>query len=479
MIAGSTSRNSSERRWVACTNMALSMGVILAFLLIPSTKSASALGPNLRRPSTNPSDIADFPSSEIVLDMVVLSNAVYHMLNKIVSCNDPQANNQTIVSTTRQELHSALTSDDSEEFVIVNKKIKRQQLLRLEGDTEEKKNLFDILLPDGITCLHYSHDRDIGTQVLVVRSSIHNYVSVVYAGTDDFQTALMDGNILMGSFGPSSTSTNNTSSAETSTNSTIDMDKLFEQVPGEVRVHRGFNSAVFDNDGFLKVLRCVTSARLGGPCDEAEEREDNQIDATMLSGITPYQLYTTGHSLGAADSVLLGAALYMAFPTENIQSINFGCPKIGNVDWSYWIDSLQPGKRTGHGNSSTTGSFEVFRFVNKMDLVPRLPELLFQHAGHTLQMSIGGIIRAYYNHWGDGDLGYAGVPFGWGAEPYIFLPGALMSHNHRHYVEYLQDYAPKSNDSLTKNQTLYFVKEFERTEKNGTISTVAPIIAVV
>jgi hypothetical protein len=456
--------------------MALGAGVILAFLLIPSTKSASAFGPNLRRLSPKPSDITYFPSSEIVLDMVVLSNAVYHMLNKIVSCNDPQANNQTIVSSSRQELHSALTADDSEEFVNTDEKIKQQQLRRLVDNTEEQKSLFDILLPDGITCLHYSHDHDLGTQVLVVRSSIHNYVSVVYAGTDDFQTALMDGNILMGSFGPSSTSTNNTSSAETFINSTIEVDKLFEQVPGEVRVHRGFNSAVFDNHGFLNILRCVTSARLGGPCDEAEEREDRQMDATMLSGHTPYQLYTTGHSLGAADSVLLGAALYMAFPTENIQSINFGCPKIGNVEWSYWIDSLQPGKRTGHGNSSRVGSFEVFRFVNKMDLVPRLPELLFQHAGHTLQMSVGGIIRAYYNHWGDGDLGYAGVPFGWGAEPYIFLPGALMSHNHKRYVEYLQEYAPKSS---AKNENLYFVKEFERTDENGTTSTVVPIIAVV
>ena len=99
---------------------------------------------------------------------------------------------------------------------------------------------------------------------------------------------------------------------------------------------------------------------------------------------------------GAADSVLLGAALHLAFPNETLRSINFGCPKIGNVAWSFWVDSLQPDRGGQHDNAVATGgggSLEVFRFVNKIDLVPRLPELEFTHAGHTLQMSVGGAIR--------------------------------------------------------------------------------------
>ena len=44
-------------------------------------------------------------------------------------------------------------------------------------------------------------------------------------------------------------------------------------------------------------------------------------------------------------------------------------------------------------DSGSNGSFSVFRFVNKIDLVPRLPDLLFSHAGHTLQMSVGGEIK--------------------------------------------------------------------------------------
>jgi hypothetical protein len=99
-----------------------------------------------------------------------------------------------------------------------------------QDNNEENHNLFDTLLPEGTSCLHYSHDYDLGTQVLIVRSSIHKYVSVVYAGTDDFTTALMDGEILMGKFGPT---TNITGDGNRS-----DLEKLFDQVPEDAHVHR-------------------------------------------------------------------------------------------------------------------------------------------------------------------------------------------------------------------------------------------------
>lgn len=69
------------------------------------------------------------------------------------------------------------------------------------------------------------------------------------------------------------------------------------------------------------------------------------------------------------------------------------------------MDSLQPDKKEGsgdHSTSSSSSSFEIFRFVNKIDLVPRLPELpMLTHAGHTLQMSVGGTVRVriqFFSH---------------------------------------------------------------------------------
>lgn len=63
---------------------------------------------------------------------------------------------------------------------------------------------------------------------------------------------------------------------------------------------------------------------------------------------------------------------------------------MGNTQWSYWLDSLQPDRR---GPGGAGGSYEVFRFVNKIDLVPRLPLAVFSHAGHTLQITYGGEIE--------------------------------------------------------------------------------------
>ena len=41
------------------------------------------------------------------------------------------------------------------------------------------------------------------------------------------------------------------------------------------------------------------------------------------------ELFVTGHSLGAALSVLFGIRLAHKYPEHNVQVINFGCPKVG------------------------------------------------------------------------------------------------------------------------------------------------------
>ena len=62
-------------------------------------------------------------------------------------------------------------------------------------------------------------------------------------------------------------------------------------------------------------------------------------------------------------------------------------------------------------------------------------------------MSAGGAVRAYYDHIGNGDLGFAGVPYGWTAAAYVFMPSAIASHMMLHYLDYLQYYKPKTRTS--------------------------------
>lgn len=360
---------------------------------------------------------ASFPNTEIVLDMAKLSYAVYHLRKKVSSCNS-LIHNDTTNNDTQQELPS---------------------------------DIFNRLLPNETSCLYYNHDYSLGRQVLIVRNTVKKYIAVAYAGTDDWRTALSDGEIITESFGPRPSENNNNIHGRNKSS-------IFESVPGSVRVHSGFNNDVFANAGFSTVLQCVSSGIQGGECDGKEEYN-------IINTLQPYRLYTAGHSLGAASSAILGAALHLMYPSETIQSVNFGSPKIGNIEWSAWIDTLQPNYNSSDAGSGTAtnrrGSFEIFRFVHNIDLVPRLPDpVYFHHAGHTLQMSSGGNVKAYYDHIGNGDLGFAGVPYGWGAAPYVFLPGAIAAHMCTHYLDYLNNHRPNSTS---------YVVEFEVVD-NSTIS---------
>lgn len=51
--------------------------------------------------------------------------------------------------------------------------------------------------------------------------------------------------------------------------------------------------------------------------------------------------------------------------------------------------------------------------------------------------STNATAAVYYQHYGNITLGYSGVPFGWSAKPYVFVPGALASHHVNKYWDLL------------------------------------------
>uniref|UniRef100_A0A7S4NH21 Fungal lipase-type domain-containing protein n=1 Tax=Odontella aurita TaxID=265563 RepID=A0A7S4NH21_9STRA len=223
------------------------------------------------------------------------------------------------------------------------------------------------ILPPRVQCHMYERDKQ-DTQVMVLSHPEKEYVAIVYAGTDDFRNALTDLDILTKPFGPQSSN------------------GTYELMPADyplARVHAGFDNAVFHDGLFDRVLSQVNS---------------------VLKDHPKYRVLSTGHSLGAADSVLTSVALNHFIPDKPILNINFGCPRTGNKVWREYVDSLP--------------DVAVWRFVNGIDIVPRLPTLLFYHLGHTVQMAKLGA-NAYYLHSGDEALGLAGVPTGWGSEYYI------------------------------------------------------------
>ncbi len=58
---------------------------------------------------------------------------------------------------------------------------------------------------------------------------------------------------------------------------------------------------------------------------------------------------------------------------------------------------------------------------------------------------------------GDTELGFAGVPAGWNAKPYAWMPGAISYHYIEKYVEYLE----------TLSQKKLWVDQFKKIEPIG------------
>lgn len=311
----------------------------------------------------------------------------------------------------------------------------------------------DRIVPKGIHCHWYHHDWTGGVQVMIVSSEVKQYVAVVFAGTDDFRTSITDVNIRMTEFGSSSGVT----ADENRNNYVMDPPSPYPvynvSLPDpKIRVHAGFDHAVFDRNLFGEVVVRVESIR----------KPDDRI-------------LTTGHSLGAANAVLTAvgfiqyyeqvrqqehrsndennvhqasseAASSRVLPPvpDRVVSINFGCPQTGNTAWRDFL----------HTDAVIKRRLSIWRFVLGWDLVPRLPEVL-QHVGHTVQLSYSSYTAeeanqtasAYYHHIGNETMQLAGVPFGWGAKPFVWVPGAIFSHVMNRYCKFLIDCNNNKNNN--------------------------------
>lgn len=290
------------------------------------------------------------------------------------------------------------------------------------------------MIPPQYECLLYKDDNQKeGSQVLVVSSE--DKIVVAFAGTDNVRTSLDDADIILKPLGPLD-----------------DKHKsiLFPSAEG-AKVHKGFDDSLFANgmyDSILQVLYNATAA------------PTNTLP-----------LYITGHSLGAAESVLLGVAIMcenanttnttlsdtqqhpvgqrdrpVLLPTPRI--INFGCPKLGNYNFHMALQETFP-------------KLVSWRVVLGHDLVPRLPAYPFYHVGHTLQWSHKNVtdMTAYYQHRGNTTLGFAGVPLGWASFPFVWVPGAVSSHRMLVYLQHLQQLYNMTQ--ATGRNEEFIVREFE------------------
>jgi Lipase (class 3) len=386
------------------------------------------------------------------------------------------------------------------------------QLIEFEKESPslDKERAYPVppIVPDDfvasdLKCHYYHHERvNTGTQVMIVSSALLNYVAVAFAGTDDIRTSLTDANVFTKPFGQDD----------------IQLPLANESL--NIRIHGGFNNALFSVDTYDDGAN-------------TDDQWDPPQAATRVSNSTIYdnilwhlnkarslnpsitRLFTTGHSLGAANSVLTAVALTIQqeqarqpsfesswlswhWPWEKkkhrpsngnktdsnvvLTSINFGCPQIGNKDWRDYL----------HDGYRFQSKFGLWRFVLGWDIIPRLPSFMY-HTGHTAQLhhdnatwwpnaqlqsglgdervdsvsapyypaGMNATVQAFYQHYGNATLHYASVPYGWSATPYIWVPGALLSHHIYRYWAVLYEWKHEGdNDTKHRREWLsHFVKE--------------------
>lgn len=156
----------------------------------------------------------------------------------------------------------------------------------------------------------------------------------------------------------------------------------FINAPDEVRVHRGFQNFVFNDNVAAQIEETVLDMN-GGPEGE---------------------VIFSGHSLGGAAAQIMATYFADKYPDMKVTMINFGAPRVGNMAFKEWSEN-------------ELDNLACWRFVLQRDLVPRgFPNFMgYYHAGHLFQVykrNSEYYSEVFYRQVGDGDM-YARAPRSW------------------------------------------------------------------
>mmetsp|Transcript_11109 Transcript_11109/g.27810 ORF Transcript_11109/g.27810 Transcript_11109/m.27810 type:complete len:365 (+) Transcript_11109:42-1136(+) len=213
----------------------------------------------------------------------------------------------------------------------------------------------------------------------------------------------------------------------------------------ECKVHMGFRGQYygtvteFRNDGEVreelradgKIVDMVLETALFQKVDKVLQLQKELKKDT--------EIFVTGHSLGAALSVLCGIRLALKYPEHNIQVLNFGCPKVGNPAFWELVNNRE--------------NLCVQRVAHKSDVITRAPNLDYNHVGHTIHIDENAEPRAFKWH--------AGCHFWTNWNPIVgVFEGGVGHHLMDSYIKALNTHANKSNPSSEKQ----WVTEYAQVE---------------
>jgi len=218
----------------------------------------------------------------------------------------------------------------------------------------------------------------------------------------------------------------------------------------DCRVHQGFRYQYygkvteFRNDGDVRTELRADEGTIEGMVLERAllQKVQKVLDFQDKNG-SDTELFVTGHSLGAALSVLFGVRLSKKHPKRHVQVINFGCPKVGNAAFAQLVKN--------------TENLCVQRVAHKCDVVTRAPNFNYNHVGHTIQIDEAAEVKPHAFKW------HAGRSYWTNWNPFLgFLLGGIGDHSMTGYIRALNTHANSRPDSTGEKPWL---TEYTQQEK--------------
>lgn len=131
-----------------------------------------------------------------------------------------------------------------------------------------------------------------------------------------------------------------------------DLQVIKKDLGDNIRVHQGFYNQLYKNNNYDKITNVV-------------------VDLLKQKQYYDYQVYITGHSLGAALSTLYGYQLSKNIHQEIVVA-SFASPRVGNAAFREDFDDRN--------------NLTHYRFTNNRDIVTAAPMIYYQHVGQNIQL---------------------------------------------------------------------------------------------
>ena len=128
--------------------------------------------------------------------------------------------------------------------------------------------------------------------------------------------------------------------------------RLYTEEHDDCCVHTGFLKQLHTNDVYLKILKTVT--------EQLQEHPD-------------YEVYVTGHSLGAALATLCGFEFAHNLGDSKITVVSFASPRVGNQKFKEVFDAKE--------------NLVHYRVTNNRDIITAAPMIFYKHVGTNIALS--------------------------------------------------------------------------------------------